>query len=101
MVVSKHHWFLLAAVIALTGVIFLTPALNARLALAILFAVLAGLLLSSWVRRREKQFGARSSGADANGDRYSGDETSHVFALGKLFEATMSGMREGLLVVDH
>src|SRR5207249_2090116 len=100
MVVSKHHWFLLAAVIALTGVIFLTPALNLRVTLAILFAVLAGFLFSSWVRRREKQFGAWSAGVSADGDRPSGDETSHVFALGKLFEATMSGMREGLLVVD-
>ncbi len=98
---SKHHWFLLAAVIALTGVIFLTPALNARLALAIVFAVLTGFLLSSWVRRRERQSGARSSGVNANGDRSSSDESSHVFALGKLFEATMSGMREGLLVVDR
>jgi two-component system phosphate regulon sensor histidine kinase PhoR len=101
MVVSKHHWFLLAAVIALTGVIFLTPALDARLALTIGFAVLAGFLLSSWVRWRERQSGVRSSGRDANGDRSSSEESSHVFALGKLFEATMSGMREGLLVVDH
>jgi len=28
------------------------------------------------------------------------DSSQEIFALGKLFEATMSGMREGLLVVD-
>jgi two-component system phosphate regulon sensor histidine kinase PhoR len=101
MVVSKHHWFLLAAGTVVIGVILLLTQFNVRLAVAIVFAALAGFLLSSSLRRRQRHNEARSSAVNANGDPSSSDESSHVFALGKLFEATMSGMREGLLVVDR
>jgi two-component system phosphate regulon sensor histidine kinase PhoR len=86
---------------ALAGILFLTPAINVRFALGTVFAVIAGFLLSTWLLGRGRQNKARSLGADANGDRPSTDESSPVFALGKLFEATLSGMREGLLVVDR
>jgi two-component system, OmpR family, phosphate regulon sensor histidine kinase PhoR len=62
-------------------------------ALSLLVGFLAGYLL---FRRSFKQFGDTSETNNLT------SETSEpeIFALGKLFEATLGGMREGLLVVD-
>jgi two-component system phosphate regulon sensor histidine kinase PhoR len=43
----------------------------------------------------------QSSSADGVEDRSDTEAPADTFALGKLFEATMNGMREGLLVVDR
>jgi two-component system phosphate regulon sensor histidine kinase PhoR len=58
--------------------------------------MLAGFLLRSWFVSQPN-----NRAFPINADRPAGDESPQVFALGKLFEATMSGMREGLLVVDR
>lgn len=42
-----------------------------------------------------------SSSLARESEAYFPDARQEIFALGKLFEATMSGMREGLLVVDR
>ncbi len=50
-------------------------------------------LLNKPVRETPQQTSVNSNSQD-------GESQEEIFALGKLFEATMSGMREGLLVVD-
>ena len=50
-------------------------------------------LLNKPVRETLQQTSVNSNSQD-------GESQEEIFALGKLFEATMSGMREGLLVVD-
>src|SRR5207253_2052092 len=42
-----------------------------------------------------------NTSADYNIDLTAAPAESQIFALGKLFEATMSGMREGLVVVNR
>jgi two-component system phosphate regulon sensor histidine kinase PhoR len=86
---------LLAAGCAFVVVIFLTPAISLRLLGVIGLSILAGFLLRSWFGWREGQKLPAQLGHAASA------ESSEVFALSKLYEATMSGMREGLLVVDR
>jgi two-component system phosphate regulon sensor histidine kinase PhoR len=49
------------------------------------------------IKSDDDDFSASRAGEEATGQ----DSPNEVFALGKLFEATMSGMSEGLLVVDN
>ena len=95
---SKRHWFLFVDFLALVAVVFLIPSSSLRLAAVIVLAMLAGFILGSWFLSR-RQPDKRAFPISA--DHTSGDESPQVFALGKLFEATMSGMREGLRVVDR
>jgi two-component system phosphate regulon sensor histidine kinase PhoR len=91
---SKRFWLLLAAVAAVILVLILMPAFSLRLVSLIVLAILGGVLLRSWVGWREPLNRSFNFGGGA-------PDSAQVFALGKLYEATMGGMREGLLVVDR
>jgi two-component system phosphate regulon sensor histidine kinase PhoR len=95
---SQSNWLLLAAVVALLAALALIPSFRGPQTGAIILAVLAGAALSSWLFRRPRKRPAvfTAEQTDAGTDL----QTPHIFALGKLFEATLGGMREGLLVVD-
>jgi two-component system phosphate regulon sensor histidine kinase PhoR len=75
------------------ALVLLIPSLSIRLlaaAIVFLFALAFAFRKSS------------SPGGETNEPHTSNDNAhEEVFALGKLFEATMNGMREGLLVVDR
>src|ERR1700687_1198748 len=94
------HWFLVAAVVALTIALTLYPVFGWAQTGAIFLATLAGGALTAWAfGRTRRTTSATPSGAAS--DSSSADlQQPQIFALGKLFEATMGGMREGLLVVD-
>ncbi|MDQ2855425.1 MAG: ATP-binding protein [Acidobacteriota bacterium] len=93
---SQSFW-LLPAVIALLAAMALTPSISVLQILATMLAVLAGALLGIWLpRRRKKPIISFSEQSDSATDL----QPPQIFALGKLFEATLGGMREGLLVVD-
>src|SRR5262249_10942561 len=67
-----------------------------RQLVVLVLAVLAGVTLS-WLLRKQKQ---SATAIDHTADLSLAPAESQIFAIGKLFEATMSGMREGLIVVD-
>ena len=93
---SKRNAYLLAVGVVALAIVLLLPSLTARAAVAVLLLLVAVVLLVRVLLNNEENFQtARLSSNPA-------DEESpqEIFALGKLFEATMSGMREGLLVVD-
>lgn len=75
------------------ALVLLIPSLTVRIAAAAIVFLFA------------LAFAFRKSSAPPSetNEQHTTDENSHaeVFALGKLFEATMNGMREGLLVVDR
>jgi two-component system, OmpR family, phosphate regulon sensor histidine kinase PhoR len=94
----KRNIYLLAAGLVFLAVILLVPSATARAAVAVLLLLVVVVLLvrvSSTKTATEKfqATGLTPNPADE-------ESTQEIFALGKLFEATMSGMREGLLVVD-
>jgi two-component system, OmpR family, phosphate regulon sensor histidine kinase PhoR len=92
--VASRYWLLLGAVFFLALGLFYAPGLSVRLAIALVSAVLAGICLAYLLRRAPTSSSRRAIDATEN-------PVGETFALGKLFEATMSGMREGLLVVDR
>ena len=95
---SKRNIYLLAAGVVSLAVGLLLPSVTARAAVAVLLLLLAVVLLV-------RVFLTKTSTEKFQATRVSSNPTDEessqeIFALGKLFEATMSGMREGLLVVD-
>jgi two-component system phosphate regulon sensor histidine kinase PhoR len=94
----KAYWFLLAAIVLLATALALPRESGWSQNGSIIMAALAGCALTAWAFRR------RASDTGPSGEiRDSGSrdlQQPHIFALGKLFEATMGGMREGLLAVD-
>src|SRR6267378_3046822 len=98
MFVYKRPWLPLAAAGALALSILLGPVLSGRLVIALLGAIIAGVALALSIRRTDDQ---ESAVPVKNGDHpINATSPAEIFALGKLFEATMNGMREGLLVID-
>src|SRR2546423_209425 len=96
MFVIKRPWLSLAAAAVLALSLVLGPIFSGRLVIALLGAIIAGIALTLSLQRTKDQ-----GSAVANGDHPKNSNSSaEIFALGKLFEATMSGMREGLLVID-
>jgi len=94
---SKRNlsWFLL--VIALIALALFIPSSALRSLIAGLFLLAATvLLIKTWITKSS----AEEPGSLPGSDESDQDSSQEIFALGKLFEATMSGMREGLLVVD-
>ena len=95
---SKRNTFLLAVSVGGLGVALLLPSFTVRAIVAALVGLAAAVVIV-------RAFSTKTS-ADLeevrvdteDSDEHQGQET---FALGKLFEATMNGMREGLLVVDR
>jgi two-component system phosphate regulon sensor histidine kinase PhoR len=95
--VSKRNAILIAAGALFLAALLLLPSFTARLFAAVFTFLVAIVLLGKtlWI-------GSNAGNLVVNcASESTGDESStEIFALGKLFEATMSGMREGLLVVD-
>lgn len=90
--VTKRQTFFVAAGLVLTSVILLVSSFTVRLTLSLLLLVGVVVLLVAAFRRH-----ATSSSKVGDPNR---TEPPEVFAVGQLFEATMGGMREGLLVVN-
>jgi two-component system phosphate regulon sensor histidine kinase PhoR len=92
---SRRNVYLIVAVIVFLVLFLLLNSLTARVSLLLL---LIGAVL---VVKTLTQVSAHNlQTADAAADGASEEPSQEIFALGKLFEATMTGMREGLLVVD-
>ncbi|MCU1266107.1 MAG: domain S-box [Acidobacteria bacterium] len=93
---SRYYWLLLAA-ICLPAAFTLAPVFRGSQLISSLLALLAGVALGARIfREREPTASFAAEQIDATTDL----PTTPIFALGKLFEATLGGMREGLLVVD-
>lgn len=95
---SSHRWPLLAAATAFVLAILLAPTLNLRPVIALATSFVAGGLFTWYMLKRQTEKAAAISFGE--GDTTS-EPAAESFALGKLFQATMAGMREGLLVVDR
>jgi len=93
--VSKRNAILIAAAALLLAALLLLPSFPARAFAAAVILVAAIILLAKTLSTRSKDV------SESHADEEAGDEANEIFALGKLFEATMTGMREGLLVVDQ
>src|SRR6266850_2611417 len=92
-IMSRRNVFLIAAFAVGLSVALLLPSVTAR-------AIAAGLVLTVALVFVVRFLGTpRIQSAQDDRERTQ-DTSQEIFALGKLFEATMSGMREGLLVVD-
>ena len=96
---SKRNAFLIVIGFVAIAVVLILPSFPARAALAVVMLLAAAVWLI-------KAFSHRSSNAElpTSGVREGADETeapADTFPEGKLFEATLNGMREGLLVVDR
>jgi two-component system phosphate regulon sensor histidine kinase PhoR len=95
--VSKRNAFLIAAAAVSLAVALVLPSFTVRaIAAGILLLTTALLVKALSNKTSTEQLQSFSVGED-RGDP---EATADTFELGKLFEATMNGMREGLLVVD-
>jgi two-component system phosphate regulon sensor histidine kinase PhoR len=95
---SKRNAFLILAGAVALAVALILPSVTTRALVAVLLLLLAVVaLVRSFVSKTSLKELQTSRPGSTTGDEESSQE---IFALGKLFEATMSGMREGLLVVD-
>lgn len=84
--------------VGIAAAILLIPSLNFSSVLAALILVLVGFFISRIFLSRE--FGSTKS-IPQNDAAEIPKNHEDIFALGKLLDATLSGMREGLLVVDR
>lgn len=87
----RRQTLLVTTCILITALSFVIQSVSVRLILFLLLLVVAGL---SFIRALTKHENPHP------GDSEEGDKTDEIFAAGALFEATMGGMREGLLVVN-
>src|SRR5882672_10047889 len=94
----KRYIVLIATFAVLLAVILLVPSFEVRAAVAGLVLLVVVVLLVKAFSPKTSMEQLQATGARTNQP----DEkpAQEIFALGKLFEATMNGMREGLLVVD-
>ncbi len=95
---SKRNAYLIAACAVSLAVALLLPSFTTRVAVACLILVVAVVQLIKVFRTKSSTENFQATGAGAN--QTNKESSQEIFALGKLFEATMNGMREGLLVVD-
>jgi len=96
----SSYWFLFFAVVALVGALLLLPVFNPILIITIGLALIGGSAFGAWFASRRRPAAGLFSREDFH-DTLADLEVPQIFALGKLFEATLGGMREGLLVVDR
>ncbi len=94
----QFYW-MAAAGIALLGALALAPAVTAALIITISLSVLAGVFLRSSLSKQAQKTAIGSFAIDSRTTKDADSE--QLLVLGKLFEATLGGMREGLLVVDN
>ncbi len=91
---SNRQTILVASGLVLTSIVLLLSSFQARLVFSFLVLLgVVGLLAKTFV------FSNRVSAGSDSGDPNI-TEPPEVFAVGQLLDATMSGMREGLLVVN-
>ena len=90
---SKRQSLLLAAALILTALILTAASVLVR----VIFSVTMLLIVGVWLA---KTFFTSSVDNKGQTREQESTESPEVFAVGQLFEATMSGMREGLLVVN-
>lgn len=95
---SSRYTLLLATASALLATILIIVAPSLITFTVAALAGFAGYLFFA-VRRSKRAFPAAPL-PTPNGNGHLDSTSSEIFALGKLFEATLDGMREGLLVVD-
>ncbi|HXD33627.1 MAG TPA: ATP-binding protein [Pyrinomonadaceae bacterium] len=95
----SSNWLLLISLIVLVGASFLLPVFNLSLTIALALAAISGIGIGGWFFSRRKSDGlfSREDFHDTLADL----EAPQIFRLGKLFEASLGGMREGLVVVDR
>jgi len=92
--VSKLQTLLLGLFLALTSVVLLLSSYQARLAFSLLVLVASlALLVKAFFFSKEVNPPTRTFDSHQT-------ESPEIFAVGQLFEATLGGMREGLLVVN-
>ena len=92
---SKRNLFLIVACLLVCAASLLLPSSFIRSTVAILLFLSAAVLFFIALQRQ-----ATSGNFPATAGAIGNSDSQETFALGKLFEATMNGMREGLLVVD-
>jgi two-component system phosphate regulon sensor histidine kinase PhoR len=96
--VSKRNAFLIAAAAVSLAAALLLPSFTVRaIAAGVLFLTAAALLIKALANKTASEQLQASADCEAGIDT---ETPADTFELGKLFEATMNGMREGLLVVD-
>jgi two-component system phosphate regulon sensor histidine kinase PhoR len=93
--VSKQKAILIAGIAVLLASVLLLPSFKTRAFAAVITLVVAVILLVKVLSTRSED------NSENRPDEGVGEDANEIFALGKLFEATMTGMREGLLVVDQ
>jgi two-component system phosphate regulon sensor histidine kinase PhoR len=93
--VSKPQTLLITLGLVLTSVVLVFASFPIRVFVSVVLII----LVIAWIARR---FFTNADQSDSRSDAARSDltEPPEVFAVGQLFEATMSGMREGLLVVN-
>src|SRR5882672_3986371 len=95
---SKRNAFLILAGVGFLAVALLVPSVTVRATVAGLILLIGTvLLLGAFSTKTSKQ---KFQTTQVRANQTEEESSREIFALGKLFEATMSGMREGLLVVD-
>ena len=91
---SRHYSLLLALAAGIAAALLLIPSPKLSAVVAVGFGLIAGYSLHKFFSRDH------ASREDSESSPNSDSANQEIFALGKLFEATLGGMREGLLVVD-
>jgi two-component system phosphate regulon sensor histidine kinase PhoR len=91
--VAKRQFLLIAACIVLTSLALVIPSFSARLILAAVVLVVGVVWIVTALRRR--------GSANANNSLLEQTNAPENFEVRSLLEATMTGMREGLLVVNR
>lgn len=95
---STRSRFLVVVGCFVIAVILLLPSFTTRVVAAVVLLLAAAVwLIKAFSNSTSTE---QSPTADGGEDRGDTEAPADTFALGKLFEATMNGMREGLLVVD-
>ncbi|MCM3903468.1 MAG: ATP-binding protein [Pyrinomonadaceae bacterium] len=97
-IVFRPHRFLLAICATLVGILILIFSYSFIALVAATLGFLAGYFL---LKHRQAKQQRTSSLPTQNAAGSSDSRSTEIFALGKLFEATLDEMREGLLVVDN
>ncbi len=94
----KRHILLIAAGAVLASIFLLVPSFTARVVFAFLILIGVALWLARVFLFRDPSDPSRP--INSSGER-DDQHQPEIFAAGALFEATMGGMREGLLVVNR
>ena len=93
MILVRKRQSILGACIILTALALVVPSFSVRL-------VLGGLMLLAAVVWGVTTFTGRASADFSNADQIDQSQTPESLAVSSLLQATMTGMREGLLVVN-